>query len=145
MGRCIEKDDCGNWQLRGVDWKHLREGQVITKDLFEKLYGALWKLMEYEEVDDDPDKLWSEKVHNADRRATEIRAAFMEDASDAKADRMLFVRNLGSLLSQTREGVLGCELDNKEIVTIYFEGGTRKVNVKCDSYTAIVKDVVKAI
>ena len=68
MGRCIEKDDCGNWQLRGVDWKHLREGQVITKDLFEKLYGALWKLMEYEDVDDDPDKLWSEKVRNRQGR-----------------------------------------------------------------------------
>lgn len=59
MSRCIEKDDCGNWSLRGFDWKELRKGQVITNELFEALYGALWKLMEYEDIDPDPDKLWN--------------------------------------------------------------------------------------
>lgn len=31
-------------------WESLHEGQVITKELWERLYGALWKLMEYEDT-----------------------------------------------------------------------------------------------
>lgn len=31
-------------------WEQLHEGQVITKELRERLYGALWKLMEYEDT-----------------------------------------------------------------------------------------------
>lgn len=50
MGRLIEKDEQGNWALKGVPWKSLHEGQVITKDVQERLYGALWKLMEYEDI-----------------------------------------------------------------------------------------------
>lgn len=62
----------------------------------------------------------------------------------ALEDRKQFVRNLGWLLSQTRDGLISCELDDNEIVTItYFGGGTREVNVRADSYAAIVRDVAK--
>ena len=78
-------------------------------------------------------------------RANET-AMMFASAEEDKADRKLFVKNLGWLLSQTREGVERCELDDKEIVTIYFrDGATNKVNVNMDSYTAIVKDVAKGV
>ena len=78
-------------------------------------------------------------------KANETDAMFMSDA-DALEDRKQFVRNLGELLSQTREGVRSCELVDNEIVSIYFQcGAVRKVNVHLDSYVAIIKDVTKNI
>ena len=50
MARLTDKDEQGNWMLKGVPWEKLREGQQITKEMREKLYGALWKLMEYEDT-----------------------------------------------------------------------------------------------
>ena len=50
MKRLTQKDEQGNWCLKGVPWEWLHEGQVITKPLRERLYGALWKLMEYEDT-----------------------------------------------------------------------------------------------
>lgn len=50
MNRLTQKDDQGNWSLKGVTWESLYEGQVVTKELRERLYGALWKLMEYEDT-----------------------------------------------------------------------------------------------
>lgn len=61
-------------------------------------------------------------------------------------DKETFVRNLGWLLSQTREQVDRCYLDEEEHVHIVFRGGSeRKVNVKHDSYAAIIRDVAKAV
>lgn len=48
--RLIIKDDLGDWQLKGVKWKDLHVGSVILKEVNEKLYAALWKLMEYEDT-----------------------------------------------------------------------------------------------
>lgn len=74
------------------------------------------------------------------------RIASRMDEKAAKADRKLFVRELGKLLSQTRMGVDKAELDDNEIVTVTFEdGSTLKVNVEADSYTAIILDVAKRI
>ena len=58
-----------------------------------------------------------------------------------------FVHNLGLLLSQTREGVLGCEWNrDKDVVYIrYKDGYTRTVDVEMDSYAAIVRDVMRRI
>ena len=56
MNRLTQKDEQGNWSLRGVPWEHLHEGQVITKPLRERLYGALWKLMEYEDTGLTPEE-----------------------------------------------------------------------------------------
>ena len=78
-------------------------------------------------------------------RANETAVMFMANEK-ALEDRKLFVHNLGELLSQTREGVISCELDDNEIVTITYKGGgTHKVNVNMDSYTAIIRDVAKAV
>lgn len=54
MGKLTEYDDQGNWSLKGVKWKDLYVGMPITREVQEKLYGALWKLMEYERIGLDP-------------------------------------------------------------------------------------------
>lgn len=51
----IEVDDNGKWRLKGVEWKQIAPGAVITKKIWEKLYGALWKLKDYENTRVDPD------------------------------------------------------------------------------------------
>ncbi len=53
--RLTEKDDQGNWCLKCVRWEQLRAGQVITKDVAQKLYGALCKLKDYEDTGAYPD------------------------------------------------------------------------------------------
>lgn len=65
-------------------------------------------------------------------------------AKEAKAE---FVKNLGWLLSQTRAGVSRCEyIPRHELVRVYFDDGfSIKVNVKADSWTAIITDVLKKL
>lgn len=60
MNRLTQKDDQGNWCLKGVPWKDLYEGSKITKEIWEKLYGALWKLMEYEDTGLSPEEIMHE-------------------------------------------------------------------------------------
>ena len=55
--RLTENNSCGNWWLKGVKWQQLYTGQTITKEVQEKLYGALFKLMEYEESGLGPDEV----------------------------------------------------------------------------------------
>lgn len=55
MQRLTEKDDLGNWCLKGVRWEQMHVGQVITKEVGEKLYGALCKLKDYEDTGASPD------------------------------------------------------------------------------------------
>ena len=77
--------------------------------------------------------------------ANESKACWM-DKEDALEDRKQFVRNLGALLSETRNKITHAELDDNEIVTVSYENGYElKVNVNMDSYTAIIKDVVNSI
>lgn len=63
MQRLTQKDPQGNWNLKGVLWNDLHEGRVITKELWEKLYGALWRLMEYEDTGLTPDEIENLKKH----------------------------------------------------------------------------------
>lgn len=53
----IEKDDQGNWRVKGLPWKKLYTGEQITEDVFEKLYACLWRLMEYEDTGLDPEQV----------------------------------------------------------------------------------------
>lgn len=77
--------------------------------------------------------------------ANESKAMFADDV-ESFDDRIQFVHNLGFLLSQTREGVVSAELRDDDVVVIQFEDGSvQGVNVKCDSYMAIIRDVAKAI
>lgn len=78
-------------------------------------------------------------------RANENMAMFMGE-QDAIRDREIFVHNLGELLSQTRDGVVSCELidaekDTEHVLVTYKGGGTRMINTHADSYAAIVRDV----
>ena len=61
-------------------------------------------------------------------------------------DRHLFVANLGTLLSQTREGIVGAYLDDRDQVhVVYKDGYARVVDVSCDSYMAIIRDVTRRL
>ena len=78
-------------------------------------------------------------------RANESMAMFM-DEQDAIHDREIFVHNLGWLLSQTRDGVVSCELVDAEkptehVVVTYRNGYTKKIGTYVDSYAAIIRDV----
>ena len=78
-------------------------------------------------------------------RANESMAMFM-DEQGAIHDREIFVHNLGELLSQTRDGVVSCELIDAEkptehVLITYKGGGTRKIGTYMDSYAAIIRDV----
>lgn len=53
-GKTNGKSERGLWHLRGVSWEQLQEGHVITKDMSQKIYGALAKLKDYEETGLDP-------------------------------------------------------------------------------------------
>ena len=84
-------------------------------------------------------------------KAGETRAFYR---NKIKEDKALFVKNLGWLLSQTREEIMGCEyvceqwLDGttNELVDITFANGYKKrACINLDSYMAIIKDVVRAI
>ena len=80
-------------------------------------------------------------------RANETMAMFM-DEQDAIHDREQFVHNLGALLSQTRDGVVSCELIDAEqptehVLVTYKGGGTREINTHMDSYAGIIRDVAK--
>lgn len=50
MGRLTEKEPSGNWKLKGVEWDQLHAGFVITEEICRKLYGALYKLKDYEDT-----------------------------------------------------------------------------------------------
>lgn len=79
---------------------------------------------------------------------SETKAAFMDDEA-ALADRADFVRNVGALASQTREGVelieYAPESENEtELAVIHYKSGaTKLVNIRLDSYSAIVRDIFK--
>lgn len=68
-----------------------------------------------------------------------------------RSDRELFVYNLGWLLSQTNTGVDHIEYDDGEesgyesAIVHYENGFTRRVCIEWDSYTGIMKDVLKEV
>lgn len=78
-------------------------------------------------------------------RANESMAMLMNE-QDAIHDRETFVRNLGELLSQTRDGVVSCDLFDAEkptehVVVTYRNRYTKKIGTHMDSYAAIIRDV----
>ena len=80
-------------------------------------------------------------------RANETRAGIMTEEG-AIRDREIFVHNLGELLSQTRDGVMRCELIDAEkptehVVVTYRNGYKKKIGTHMDSYAAILRDVSK--
>lgn len=55
--RLTQKNEQGNWWVKGLFWKDLNIGTPITKKTREKLYGCLYKLMKYEETGLSPDEV----------------------------------------------------------------------------------------
>lgn len=56
MMRLTQKDEQGNWCLRGVSWEELNSGKISAKAR-EILYGALCKLKDYEDTGLNPDEV----------------------------------------------------------------------------------------
>ena len=56
-GRLTESDCFGNWGVKGLSWKELQIGQVITSKISEKLYGCLCKLKDYEKTGLSPEEV----------------------------------------------------------------------------------------
>ena len=81
---------------------------------------------------------------------SEAKAMFLDDEG-AMLDRADFVRNVGALASQTREGVTSIEyapetVNETELAVIHYKNGaTKLVNIRCDSYSAIVRDIFKQL
>lgn len=129
MNRLTEKDAQGNWSLKGVPWESLHVGQTITEELWQKLYGALWKLMEYEDTGLSPDEI--EECMD-DGKDTDV---LINDRWIPVSERLpeehdsIFKKFKGTHKWVT--GMFEKESD-KVNVTIEFEDGTRKTTT---SYT----------
>lgn len=65
MNRLTEKDEQGNWRLKGLPWKCLRLGEVITTTVYDRLYGALCKLKDYEDTGLSPED--AERLNDFER------------------------------------------------------------------------------
>ncbi len=90
MGRLTERDASGRWQVKGIPWEKLQEGEVITKETSQLLYGSLCKLKDYEDSGMRPEQVTGLKdeaedmaAHICDklcRRPREIRKQEEQDA-----------------------------------------------------------------
>lgn len=64
-----------------------------------------------------------------------------------KEDKAKFVRGFGNFMRHNtgmRTEIMGMEMDEDEMVTIYYEGGgTRKANIYADSELAALRDILK--
>lgn len=64
-------------------------------------------------------------------------------AAQALADRKLFVRNLGWLLSQTRQRIESCELSDDDIIIVKYQNGCSwQFEIGNDSYLDIIRYIV---
>ena len=69
--RLTEKKDGSSWCLRDVPWSDLKPGTVLSEKTWEKLYGALWKLKDYEDAGKSPDEI---KSMDDDKKVAELSA-----------------------------------------------------------------------
>jgi hypothetical protein len=54
--RLTQKDNV-HWCVKGLPWENLSIGVPVTQETWEHLYGALHKLLDYEEVGPSPQEL----------------------------------------------------------------------------------------
>lgn len=57
MSKLIQKDDYGNFGIKGLPWESLYIVRIIMPEVYEKIYGCIFKLMEYEDSGLDPDQI----------------------------------------------------------------------------------------
>ena len=69
MGRLTQKDASGRWQVKGIPWEKLQEGEVITKETSQLLYGSFCKLKDYEDSGMSPEQVTGLKDEAEDMAA----------------------------------------------------------------------------
>jgi len=82
MGRLTEQDSQGNWGLKGVRWVDIMPGAAITQEVYEKLYGALFKLKDYEDTGLSPDEveeMKAEENYNEKYDSTDMEELIVDD------------------------------------------------------------------
>lgn len=52
-----EKDEKGNWRIKGIPWEMLHTGKQITEEVYDELYACLMKLKEYEDTGLNPKEI----------------------------------------------------------------------------------------
>lgn len=62
MGRLTERDGKGNWCLRGMPWWQFSGEEPLTQKTRSLLYGALFKLKDYEDTGLTPDEIMDGKL-----------------------------------------------------------------------------------
>ncbi len=70
--RLTEQDEYGNWSLKGVKWSDLYAGSVVTRETSDRLYGALAKLHDYEEMELMPDQIENLKHISVDKSHEDV-------------------------------------------------------------------------
>lgn len=86
---------------------------------------------------------------NGFEMCSESKAMWLEDLAAELDDRAAFVRNVGRLAAQTREGVKSIELipgidhENEYAEITYNNGYKKRVNIECCSYAAIVIEIFR--
>lgn len=61
MARLTRKDKNGNWHLKEVSWERLRAGAELDKATADRIYGALCKLLAYEDTGLEPAEVVEER------------------------------------------------------------------------------------
>lgn len=69
MGRLTQKEESGRWQVKGIPWEKLREGEAITKEISQIPYGCFCKLKDYEDRGMSPDQVMGLKDEAEDMAA----------------------------------------------------------------------------
>ena len=69
MGKLTQKEASGRWQVKGISWKELEAGEVITKETSQLLYGSLCKLKDYEDSGMSPEQVTGLKDEAEDMAA----------------------------------------------------------------------------
>ena len=115
MHRLTEKDAQGNWCLKDVPWSALRPGAEVSRKIYEKLYVALWKLMEYEDTGLSP-----ERIHKMDELYLEKCAEVNELKRQQEQKKQMKVVTDGVLLYLNGDGVADIYDDTYDI-TIHCE------------------------
>lgn len=57
MRRLTEANEQGYWNVKGLPWKNIYAGQVITEETRKIIYGCLCKLKDYEDIGPSPEQL----------------------------------------------------------------------------------------
>ena len=128
--RLTEKKDNGHWKLKGVEWWQIAPGAVITKETWGKLYGALWKLKDYEDTGLSPEEV--ESTNDFEKTQTYRAIAELQDEREKHrwipaTERLpeehdsIFARLNGT--EKWRNGMFKRRSDNV-LVTVKYEDGT---------------------